>query len=58
MLLREIVDRERAAKALLDLLNLKDTAQYGVIPITGRGLTVAVQRAKPLLDFAGETLRR
>ena len=35
-LLGEIVADDRAANALLDLLNLKDTAQYGLIPITGR----------------------
>ena len=53
-LLREIVDGDRAAKALLDLLNLKDTAQYGLIPITQRELTTALRRAKHLLDFAGD----
>jgi hypothetical protein len=57
-LLREIVDGDRAAKALLDLLNLKDTAQYGLIPITQRELTTALRRAKHLLDFAGDVLRR
>lgn len=58
VLLRQIVEGERAAKALLDLLNLKDTAQYGLIPITGRELTAAIRRAKTLLAFADETLRR
>jgi hypothetical protein len=57
-MLREIVDGDRAAKALLDLLNLKDTAQYGLIPITQRELTIALRRAKRLLEFAGEVLRR
>jgi hypothetical protein len=56
-LLREIVDGDRAATALLDLLNLKDTAQYGLIPISGRELTVALRRAKRLLEFAGKVLR-
>jgi hypothetical protein len=58
VLLREIVDGDRAAKALLDLLNLKDTAQYGLIPTTQRELTVALRRAKRLLEFAGDALRR
>jgi hypothetical protein len=49
---------DRAATALIELLNLKDTAQYGLIPITGRELTVARRRAKALLDFAGDVLRR
>lgn len=58
-LLREIVPAgDRAARALIDLLNLKDTAQYGLIPITQRQLTAALRRAKTLLDFAHETLRR
>ncbi len=55
--LPEIRDGDRAAKALLDLLNLKDTAQYGLIPITARELTTALRRAKTLLDFARETVR-
>jgi hypothetical protein len=46
------------AKALIELLNLKDTAQYGLIPITRRELTTALRRAKRLLDFADEVLRR
>ena len=57
-LLQQIVQGERAARALVDLLNLKDTAQYGLIPITSRELTTALRRARTLLEFAGETLRR
>jgi hypothetical protein len=58
-LLRQIVpDGNRAATALIELLNLKDTAQYGLIPITQRELTVALRRAKRLLEFAGDVLRR
>lgn len=57
-LLREIAGGGRAAKALLDLLNLKDTAQYGLIPITGRELSTALRRARTLLEFASERLRR
>lgn len=57
-LLREIVNGQRAGQALLDLVNLKDTAQYGLIPITGRELATALRRARTLLDFAREVLRR
>ena len=58
-LLRQIVpDGDRAAKALVDLLNLKDTAQYGLIPITQRELTTTLRRAKTLLDFSADVLRR
>jgi hypothetical protein len=55
-LLRQIADGEPAAKALLDLLNLKDRAQYGLIPVTGRELSTAMRRARTLLDFASEVL--
>lgn len=58
-LLRQIVPAgDRAARELVELLNLKDTAQYGLIPITPRELTKALHRATRLLDFAGEVLRR
>ena len=58
-LLRQILPGgDRAAKALTELLNLKDTAQYGLIPITKRELTTAIRRARILFDFADETLRR
>jgi hypothetical protein len=58
-LLRQIVPGgDRAAMALVELLNLKDTAQYGLIPITRRELTVVLRRANGLLKFAGDVLRR
>jgi hypothetical protein len=57
-LLREIVDGERPAKALIELINLKDTAQYGLIPITKGELTTTLRRAKTLLEFARGVLRR
>ena len=58
-LLREIVpDGTRAAKAMVELLNLKDTAQYGLIPITPRELTTTLRRARILLDFAAGVLRK
>lgn len=59
VLLRQIVPGgDRAAKALIELLKLKDTAQYGLIPITRRELTTALRRSGGLLDFADEVLRR
>jgi hypothetical protein len=57
-LLREIVGGEAAAKALIELINLKDTAQYGLIPITKRELTTTLRRATSILEFAHEVLRR
>ena len=58
-LLRQIVPNgDRAAKALIELLNLKDTAHYGLIPITPAQLTATLRRASTLLDFAGQVLRR
>ncbi|MEZ5098627.1 MAG: hypothetical protein R3C15_02230 [Thermoleophilia bacterium] len=58
-LLRQIVpEGDRAAKALLELIDLKDSAQYGLIPITQRQLTTALRRAKILLDHASDVLRR
>lgn len=47
-----------AARRLVDLLNLKDTAQYGLIPITRAELTKALRRATLLRDFAAEVLGR
>ena len=58
VLLRQIVPSgDRAAKVLVDLLNLKDAAQYGLIPITRRELTTTMRRARTLLDFARDVLR-
>jgi len=42
---------------LTDLLNLKDTAHYGLIPITRRQLTTTLRRARTLLDIAVDVLR-
>lgn len=58
-LLRQVVPAGgRAATALVELLNLKDTAQYGLISVTARQLNTALRRARTLLSFAGEVLRR
>lgn len=58
VLLREIVGGDRAAKALAELIDLKDTAQYGLVPITQRDLTTTLRRAKTLVEFARKVLRR
>lgn len=49
---------DRAARALLALIDLKDTAHYGLIHITRRQLTVAMRRASGLVAFAEEVVRR
>ena len=52
-LLRQIhPDGARAAKDLLALLDLKDTAQYGLIHVTQRQLATALRRASALVDAA------
>jgi hypothetical protein len=51
-------DGKRAARALRDLLNLKDKAQYGVLPVSRRELTVVMRKAKQLLEFAEVVVRR
>lgn len=57
-LLRQIVNGDQAANALLELLNMKDTAQYGLIPISGKELTTALRRAKTLVGFARTVMQR
>jgi hypothetical protein len=49
---------EGAARALLALIDLKDTAHYGLIHVTHRQLTVATRRASTLVAFADDALRR
>ena len=49
---------ESAARALLALIDLKDTAHYGLIHITRRQLAVANRRASTLVSFADDVLRR
>ena len=41
-----------AATALRRLLDLKDTAHYGLIPISGQNLKTALRQAAQLLEFA------
>ncbi len=46
-----------AARNLQHLLDLKDTAQYGIINITPVSLQTALRQAKALVDFAVKRLR-
>lgn len=47
-----------AAQSLERLLNVKDTAHYGLINVSGQELRGSLRRAKALVDFSAETLRR
>ena len=49
---------DRAARALLALIDLKDPAHYGLIHVTRRQLAVATRRASALVVFAEDVLRR
>jgi hypothetical protein len=58
-LLQQIVPAgDRAAAALVELLDLKDAAHYGLISVTRRQMNTALRRARALLNFAAEVLRR
>ena len=46
-----------AAKALRRLLDLKDTAHYGLIHVSGQKLTAALRQAGQLVDFAAAIVR-
>lgn len=48
----------QAEKGLTALIDLKDTAHYGLIHVSRRQLTTALRRASALVDFAAEVLRR
>lgn len=54
--LRQIDGGAKAAADLTELLSLKDTAQYGMIHISLKGLKVAMRRAESLVEFAAKTL--
>jgi hypothetical protein len=47
-----------AAKHLDRLLNIKDTAQYGVIDVSNTELRSAIRHAKALVEFAETCLNR
>ena len=46
-----------AAATLRRLLDLKDTAHYGLIPVSRQRLTAALRQARSLVDFAARALR-
>lgn len=48
----------RAATSLRELLNVKDSAHYGLMSVTSAELKRAMRQARRLLDFADEVLRR
>ena len=45
-------------KAFTSLIDLKDTAHYGLIHVSRRQLTAAVRRAATLVAFAADIVRR
>lgn len=47
-----------AAATLRRLLDLKDTAHYGLIAVSGQRLKRALRQAADLVEFAGAILRR
>ncbi len=47
-----------AAKLLRRLLDLKDTAHYGLINVSHQKLTASLRRAGALVEFAADVLRR
>ena len=48
---------KEAAKALRELLDVKDTAQYGLVHVTRPRLTAAIRRARYLVEFAAAVTR-
>ncbi len=49
---------KEAANALRRLIDLKDTAHYGLINVSRQKLTAALRQAGTLVEFAGATIRR
>lgn len=47
-----------AATWLRRLIDLKDTAQYGILYVSRDDLKVAMRQAERLVDFANEVIRR
>lgn len=56
-LIAEIAGGSKAGAALGRLLDVKDTAQYGLINLSGQQLSAAVRRARQLVEFADALLR-
>jgi hypothetical protein len=57
-LLGQVKNSEEPANSLRRLLDLKDTAQYGLIHVSGQNLKAALRQAGTLVSFAGTVLRR
>ena len=58
-LVRQIEPNGKLAAGMLDrLLDLKDSAQYGVISLSTADLKVAMRNATAIVDFASEVMRR
>ena len=58
-LLKEITPGgQTAANNLRQLLDLKDTAHYGLISVSATELKKVMRQAKHLIDFAEEAIRR
>jgi len=58
-LLEKIVpDGKKVARAFRRLIDLKDTAQYGIIAVTPAKLKTAIRDASVVVDFAVNTLNR
>lgn len=49
---------DRAVKNLRGLLNLKDTARYGMVSVSGAQLKRSMRQAQQLIEFADQILRR
>lgn len=49
---------DEAARALKRLLDVKDTAHYGLINVSGEKLKASLRQARSLVEFASEVLRR
>ncbi len=49
---------KRAASQLRQLIDIKDTARYGLVSVTAPQLKRSLRQAQHLVEFAGEVLRR
>lgn len=56
--LGQIKNAEDAANALRRLLDLKDTAQYGLIHVSKQSLKAALRQAAVVVEFAAAAVRR
>ncbi len=58
-LIRQIEPNGKVIAGKLDrLLDLKDSAQYGVISLSTADLKVALRNAAAIVEFASEVMRR